>query len=329
MKKINLVYILLVATIFSCKESANVIKTEKKIATIDSITVKKHLYTLASNEMEGRMTGTPGIEKAAKYIETEFKNIGLTTYDTLKDYRQTFTFTDKSSKKEITTSNIIGILEGKSKKNEIVVISAHYDHLGIRKKEGQLDSIYNGANDDASGVTGILALAAYFKTKGTNERTILFVAFTGEEMGLIGSTYFGKGIDASKFVAGINLEMIGKVPSFGPNTAWLTGFERSDFGKIIQKNLEGSGYQLFPDPYKKFNLFFRSDNASLARLGVPSHTFSTTPIDVDKDYHQASDEAETLNMTVITETIKAVAKGTESIISGKDTPTRVVIEENK
>ncbi|WP_166382592.1 M28 family peptidase [Polaribacter sp. 11A2H] len=329
MKKISLIYVLLFVFIFSCKESSKVVKTKRKVATIDSITVKKHLYTLASDDMEGRNTGTPGIEKAAKYIENEFKKIGLSTYDTLKNYRQTFTFKDKSSKKEITTSNIIGILEGKSRKNEIVVISAHYDHLGIVKKEGQLDSIYNGANDDASGVTGVLALAAYFKAKGTNERTILFVAFTGEEMGLIGSTHFGKGIDASKFVAGINLEMIGKVPSFGPNTAWLTGFERSDFGKIIQKNLIGTGYQLFADPYKKFNLFFRSDNASLARLGVPSHTFSTTPIDVDKDYHQASDEAETLNMTVITETIKAVAKGTESIISGKDTPTRVVIEENK
>jgi hypothetical protein len=326
MKKINLVYILLIATIFSCKESSNVVKLEKKIATIDSVTVKKHLYTLASDDMEGRMTGTPGIEKAAKYIENEFKRIGLSTYDTLKNYRQTFTFTDRRSNKEITTSNIIGILEGKSKKDEIVIVSAHYDHLGIRKKEGQLDSIYNGANDDASGVTGVLALAEYFKTKGTNERTILFVAFTGEEMGLIGSTHFGKGIDASKFVAGINLEMIGKIPSFGPNTAWLTGFERSDFGKIIQKNLVSSGYQLFPDPYKKFNLFFRSDNASLARLGVPSHTFSTTPIDVDKDYHQASDEVETLNMTVITQTIQAVAKGTESIISGEDTPTRVVIK---
>jgi Zn-dependent M28 family amino/carboxypeptidase len=148
-------------------------------------------------------------------------------------------------------------------------------------------------------------------------------------MGLIGSTHFGKGIDANKFVAGINLEMIGKVPSFGPNTAWLTGFERSDFGKIIQRNLKGTGYQLFPDPYKNFNLFFRSDNASLARLGVPSHTFSTTPIDVDKDYHKASDEAETLNMTVITQTIQAVAKGTESIINGKDTPTRVVLNEKK
>lgn len=329
MKKINLIYILFFATIFSCKESTKVVKTEKKEATIDSLTVKKHLYTLAADDMEGRAAGTTGIEKAAKYIENEFKRIGLKTYDTLKDYRQTFTFTNRRTKKEITSSNIIGVLEGKSKKDEYVIISAHYDHLGIRKKEGQLDSIYNGANDDASGVTGVLSLAEYFKNKNINERTIVFVAFTAEEMGLVGSTHFGKGIDASKFVAGINLEMIGKEPSFGPKTAWLTGFDRSDFGKIVQKNLEGSGYTLHPDPYVKFNLFFRSDNASLARLGVPSHTFSTSPIDTDKDYHKASDEAETLNMTVVAETIRAVAKGTESIINGKDTPTRVVIEEKK
>ena len=278
--------------------------------------------------MEGRRAGTVGIERAAQYIETEFKRLGLTTYDTLSSYRQTFTFKNRRTQEEITSSNIIGVLEGKSKKEELVIISAHYDHLGIRAKEGVLDSIYNGANDDASGVTGILALAEHFKKVG-NERTLVFAAFTAEEMGLIGSTHFGKGIEASKFVAGINLEMIGKTPSFGPNTAWLTGFERSDFGKIIQKNLVGTGYQLFPDPYKKFNLFFRSDNASLARLGVPSHTFSTTPIDVDEDYHQASDEAETLNISVITQTIQAVAVGTQSIISGEDTPTRVVLEERK
>ena len=278
--------------------------------------------------MEGRRAGTVGIERAAQYIETEFKRLGLTTYDTLSSYRQTFTFKNRRTQEEITSSNIIGVLEGKSKKEEVVIISAHYDHLGIRAKEGVLDSIYNGANDDASGVTGILALAEHFKKVG-NERTLVFAAFTAEEMGLIGSTHFGKGIEASKFVAGINLEMIGKTPSFGPNTAWLTGFERSDFGKIIQKNLVGTGYQLFPDPYKKFNLFFRSDNASLARLGVPSHTFSTTPIDVDEDYHQVSDEAETLNISVITQTIQAVAVGTQSIIAGEDTPTRVVLEERK
>jgi Zn-dependent M28 family amino/carboxypeptidase len=310
----------------SVKENIDTVSGSKNSINnivIDSNMVRKHLYTLAADNMEGRKSGTPGIEKAAVYIESEFKKIGLSTFGDLESYRQTFTFKNRRTKEDITSSNIIAVLEGKSKKDEYVIISAHYDHLGM-KKSGAGDLIYNGANDDASGVTGVLALAAYFKKVG-HERTIVFAAFTAEEMGLIGSTHFGKGIDAAKFVAGINLEMIGKTPSFGPNTAWLTGFERSDFGKIIQKNLEGSGYQLFPDPYKKFNLFFRSDNASLARLGVPSHTFSTSPIDVDPDYHQVSDEAETLNITVITQTIQAVAIGTESIINGEDTPTRVIL----
>ncbi|CAM1334945.1 M28 family peptidase [Tenacibaculum aestuariivivum] len=326
-KKILYVSVFAPALLLCCKTVQNdagkavntTVKKNNKRNVIDSLVVKKYLYTLASDEMQGRKPGTAGMEKATVYIENEFKRIGLKTYGNLTSYRQNFTH------EGIKMSNIIGVLEGHSKKEEFVIVSAHHDHLGV-KKEGIGDLIFNGANDDASGVTGVLTLAEYFAKKGTNERSILFVCFTAEEMGLIGSEFFGKGIDATKFVAGINLEMIGKTPSFGKNTAWLTGFERSDFGKIIQKNLKGTGYQLFPDPYDKFNLFFRSDNASLARLGVPSHTFSTTPIDVDKDYHKVSDEAETLNMTVITETIKAVAKGTESIINGKDTPTRVVIE---
>ena len=321
MKKISLLFFVLVINI-SCQKT---IKNTASIdPAIDSLLVKKHLYTLASDQMQGRKAGTPGIEKAASYIETEFKKIGLTFYDTLNSYRQTFTIKSKEENKDITTSNIIGVLVGKSKKEEYVIISAHYDHLGINGASG--DSIFNGANDNASGVTGVLTLAKYFKEKNINERTIIFVAFTAEEMKMLGSKYFGKGIDTSKYIAGINLEMIGKSPSFGPNSAWLTGFDRSDFGQIIQNNLIGTGYQLFPDPYLKYNLFFRSDNASLARLGVPSHSFSTTAIDIDKDYHQPSDEVETLNITVITQTINAVAKGTESVISGKDTPSRIVLK---
>lgn len=293
------------------------------VVYIDSSQVRKHLFTLASDDMEGRMTGTPGIERAAKYIENEYKKIGLKTFRGLKDYRETFSFTNKRTGKEITTSNILGMLEGKSKKDEFVIVSAHYDHIGM-KKEGEGDLVFNGANDNASGVVGLLMLAKYLSKVGT-ERSVLFACFTAEEMGLIGSTEFAKNIDANKFVAGINLEMIGKEPNTGPKTAWLTGFDRSDFGKIIQKNLEGTGYKLFPDPYLRFNLFFRSDNAPLARLGVPAHTFSTTPIDRDKDYHKVTDNPETLSIPVLTETIKAVAQGTKSIINGKDTPTRVVL----
>lgn len=323
MKKITLILIAL-TVVYSCNTEQKEHKKESKSTIIiDTTTVRTHLYTLASDEMGGRRPGSEGIEKAAQYIETEFAKYGLKTFEGAEGYRQNF------EHKEIKMFNMIGVLEGTTKKEEYVIISAHYDHLGIRHKEGQLDSIYNGANDDASGVTGVLALAEYYSKKGGNERTIVFIAFTAEEMGLVGSRYFGKGIDASKYIAGINLEMMGKESSFGPKSAWLTGFDRSDFGKIIQKNLVGTGYKLYPDPYKKFNLFFRSDNASLARLGVPSHTFSTTQIDIDKDYHKASDEAENLNVSNITETIKAVALGTESIINGIDTPTRVVIEERK
>jgi len=309
----------------SCKNTKTSTASDSNysVQNIDSSTVRNHLYTLASDEMEGRKTGTPGIEKAAQYIEGEFKRIGLKTYDSLTSYRQNF------EQRNLSMFNIIGVLEGKSKKDEYVVISAHYDHLGIRKTENQTDSIYNGADDDASGTAAVLTLAEYFSKKGGNERTIVFVAFTGEEMGLLGSTHFGKNVDASKYIAGINIEMIGKDSKFGPKTAWLTGFDRSDFGKIIQKNLEGTGYVLHPDPYLRLNLFFRSDNASLARLGIPSHTFSTGPIDTDPHYHKASDEATTLKVSNITGTIKAIALGTESIINGNDTPTRVVLEATK
>ena len=280
--------------------------------------VKKHLYILSSDEMEGRKAGTKGIEKAAQYIEQEFERIGLDKFDEMTSFRQKF------EKNGLSLFNVIGLLEGKSKKNELIIISAHYDHLGV-KIDGEGDLIFNGANDNASGVAAILTLAEYFNTNNINERSLLFVAFTAEEMGLIGSNYFSKQINPEEIIAGINIEMIGKESPFGPNTAWLTGFERSNFGKIIQKNLKETEHQVLPDPYTSFKLFFRSDNASLARLGVPAHTFSTSPMDKDLDYHKVTDEVNTLNIFTISETIKAIAIGIKSIADGTDTPSRVIM----
>ena len=281
--------------------------------------IKKHITVLSSDEMEGRKAGTQGIEKAARYIENEFQKIGLNKFDGLSTYRQEF------NEKGLALFNVIGVIEGKSKKDEFIVISAHYDHLGINKN-GNGDVIYNGANDNASGVAAVLALAKYFSKMKTNERSILFVAFTAEEMCLLGSNYFGGEINPKKIIAGINIEMIGKQSPFGPKTAWITGYNKSTFGEIIKKNLEGSDYNVYPDPYLNFNLFFRSDNASLARLGVPAHTFSTSPMDKDLDYHKVTDEVSTLDISTIAETIKAIAIGTGSIINGIDTPARVVLE---
>ena len=313
MKRLNLIFCVFICSFLNSQ-------------TINQNSVEKHLYTLANDSMQGRKAGSPGIEKAAKYIEQQFFEIGLRPFNN-SSFRQTFKHINTRSEKEeeeLTLFNVIGFLEGTSLKEEIVVISAHYDHLG-KKNTGEGDLIFNGANDNATGVTAMIMLAEYFKKAKINKRSIVFIAFTAEEMGLVGSNHFGKTISAESITAGVNIEMIGKESPFGAKTAWLTGFERSDFGKIIQKNLSFSEYKLYPDPYKNYRLFFRSDNASLARLGVPAHTFSTSPMDKDLDYHKVSDEVETLSVMTITDTIKAIATGIESIISGEDTPRRLTL----
>jgi hypothetical protein len=225
-------------------------------------------------------------------------------------------------------NNVVGVLKGKSKPNEYVVFSGHYDHLGVGSPaEGEqhdaTDSIYNGANDDAAGTTAVILLAEYFKKINNNERSIIFTAFVAEELGGYGSKYFSKQLDPAQVMAMFNLEMIGTESKWGKNSAYITGFEKSSMGEILQKNLEGSQFKFYPDPYTDQQLFYRSDNATLARLGVPAHTISTSKMDNEPNYHKASDEIGTLDMNNMTEIIKAIAISSSTIISGKDTPTRV------
>jgi Peptidase family M28 len=233
-------------------------------------------------------------------------------------------------KNEITVQklkNVVAVLPGKSKKEEYVIFSGHYDHLGIGKPNKEQDSIYNGANDDAAGTTAVLMLAKYFSgLKEKNERTLVFVAFTAEEVGGFGSQYFSKQLSADKVMAMFNIEMIGTESKWGTNSAYITGFEKSSMGSILQANLQGSKFKFEPDPYPKQNLFYRSDNATLAELGVPAHTISTSKMDTEKYYHTLDDEIETLDMNNMAEIIKAIAISSKTIVSGKDTPTRVAKE---
>ena len=220
--------------------------------------------------------------------------------------------------------NIVGVIPGKSKIDEYVIFSGHYDHLGIGKPNKDQDSIFNGANDDAAGTAAVIMLSKYFsRLKEKNERTIIFVAFTGEEVGGFGSRYFSQQLSADKVMAMFNIEMIGTESKWGASSAYITGFDKSDMGKILQSNLADSKFKFEPDPYPKQNLFYRSDNATLAALGVPAHTISTSKMDTEKFYHTVDDEIETLDMNNMTEIIKAIAISSKSIVSGKDTPTRV------
>lgn len=225
--------------------------------------------------------------------------------------------------KESALANVVGILPGKKKKDEIVIFSGHYDHLGVTKQPKQGDSIFNGANDDASGTTAVIELADYFAKEKKNGRTLVFAAFTAEEIGEYGSQYFSGQFDPEQVKAMFNIEMIGSESKWGGNSAFITGYERSDMGKILQRNLAGSKFTFYPDPYPEQQLFYRSDNASLARQGVPAHTISTTQIDKDKYYHQLTDELSTIDIPNMVRIIKAIALSSTTIVDGTDTPSRV------
>ncbi|MBK5280164.1 MAG: M20/M25/M40 family metallo-hydrolase [Bacteroidia bacterium] len=258
------------------------------------------------------------------YFKERFLNNRKSTKIFVLGKSKALTYSVKATQKieSIKMANVVGMLEGKSSPDDLVVFSGHYDHIGIQAPiEG--DSIANGADDDASGTTAVITLAKYFKKLKNNNRTLIFTAFTAEEIGGYGSQYFSKQLDPDKVIAMFNIEMIGKPSKWGQNNAFITGFERSDFGKILQKNLAGTLFQFHPDPYPEQNLFYRSDNATLARLGVPAHSISTDEIDIDKFYHTVNDEMESLDMANITAAIRAIALSSKTIVSGADTPTRI------
>ncbi len=271
------------------------------------------------------------------WVDTSFaKLFGRLTGFKRNMFQQTtstvFVLTDKrparfhiEARHTISTSalaNVVGMLPGKSKPGEYVIFSGHYDHLGTGKPVNG-DSIYNGANDDAAGTTAVILLAKYFKALGNNERSIIFAAFTAEEAGGFGSQYFSRQLDPASVAAMFNIEMIGTESKWGKNSAYITGYEKTDMGKILEKNLEGSPFTFYPDPYTSEQLFYRSDNATLARLGVPAHTISTSKMDSEPNYHKVSDDIATLDLNNMTMVIRAIASSASSIISGKDTPTRV------
>jgi hypothetical protein len=234
------------------------------------------------------------------------------------------------SQKSLT--NIVGMLPGKNKAKEIVLFSSHYDHLGMtntspnessKNSNKDTDSIYNGADDDASGTSAIINIAHYYANKKNNARTLIFSAFTAEEIGGYGSRYFSEHIDSNSITAMINIEMVGKPSKFGAGTIWMTGMERSNLGALLNENLKDKNIEIYQDPYPEQGLFYRSDNATLARLGVPAHSFSSTQLDKDKHYHKVSDDIASLDLNSLHKVVQTLATATQGLVDGSVTPSRI------
>ena len=219
-----------------------------------------------------------------------------------------------------TLTNVVGVLPGKQSPEDIVLYSSHYDHLGVTEDGKQ---IYNGADDDASGTTAVLNLAQFFANKGDNKRSLMFSAFTAEEIGGFGSKYFSQQLNPDHVVAMINIEMIGKPSKFGAGTIWMTGMERSNLGELLNKNLVEINTKIYQDPYPEQGLFYRSDNATLARLGVPAHSFSSTQLDKDQHYHKVTDDINSLDLSSMHKVIETLATATQPLVDGLATPTRI------
>lgn len=290
MKKL---YFLLPLVFLACKSNPSVVgKNESKSVSkpieitykVKENEVSNFLKYLSSDELEGRETGTKGIEKAAVFLEDFFKKNNIKPY--FATYRDTLT------NFKAPAFNIVGVLEGTDPilKKEFVVLSAHYDHIGIEKKQ-QPDVIYNGANDDASGVTAVAQIAKYFSETKSNKRSILFVFFAGEEKGLLGSKSLVQKLKKQNFnlYTQLNIEMIG-VPMKRDYLAYVTGFDKSNMAEKINEYTGKKTIGFLPKE-AEYELFYRSDNYSFYDVfKKPCQSISTFDFENFEFYHHVSDE---------------------------------------
>ena len=313
MKKV--ICILFISSLFaSCTSQKAVVKKtpldeHKYINTITAENLKKHLTIVASDEMEGRETGSPGQKKAGNYLIEEYKKAGIPFPKGATSYYQHVPAAYLNAKKNENlgdSENIWAFIEGSEKPEEIIVVSAHYDHVGVKKGE-----VYNGADDDGSGTVAIMEIAKAFQ-KAKNEghgpkRSILILHVTGEEHGLHGSRYYSENplFPLGLTIADVNIDMIGRrdvAHADDNNYIYLIG---SDYlstdlynvceevnKKFININID---YK-FNDRADKNRFYYRSDHYNFAKNGIPSVFLFNG---VHADYHKATDEVDKIEFDAL------------------------------
>jgi Zn-dependent M28 family amino/carboxypeptidase len=279
-------------------------------ASRDTAEIRGAMEFLASDALQGRGSGTHDELLAATYLASQLRQIGMEPLGDNGGYIQNvsgeFNF-GRGGKKQWNTRNVIGVLRGSDPKlkDEVVLLTAHMDHLGMR--EGMSgDNIFNGADDDASGCVAVLQLArALAEKKEAPKRTVLFVFFGSEETGGQGNGYFLEHppVPLKSIVANLEFEMIGRPDAaVKPDELWLTGYERSNLGPELARH----GAKLVADPHPQQHFFQRSDNYALALQGVVAQTVSS--FGLHADYHRPSDDVSHLDFTHMEQAIHSMVE---------------------
>ena len=273
--------------------------------------LKQYVHFLASDSLKGRFAGTRENRIAANFIATEMRRIGLRPVAGFDDYFTPFLYFNDTLK------NVLGAIAGTSLKDEVVIFSAHYDHVGTESTNPYpnfhppygRDTIYNGANDNASGVAALLTLANLIKQDTVQPlRTIFFIAFDGEEIDELGSYYLAGLSSPSQVIAVINLEMLGIPNKWSP---FITATQFSNIKDVLNSNLEQANASLYgkhffkEDSYPQQHLWQRSDNYPFLKLKIAAHTIMCTNA-TNSLYHTVNDEASTLNYTYMAKLVEAI-----------------------
>lgn len=322
MKKI-FTSLFVLAILLACKSKVNTSSNDltsnseiitKYANTINTADVKEHVYILASDAFEGRQTGEKGQKMAAEYLVNQYKSFGISGINGTNDYYQHIPVEELNNRSENPSENVIAYIEGTKKPNEILVITSHYDHLGIHNGE-----VSYGADDNASGTTAVLEIAQAFanaKKEGYGpKRSILFVNFTGEEKGLLGSKYFSNNpvYPLKNMVAGLNIDMIGRIgkerdPN-DDNYVYVIGADRLST-ELHNINEKANATYTHLDLDYKFNalddrnkFYSRSDHYNLAKHNIPIiFYFNGT----HADYHKPTDTADKINLELLTKRAQLV-----------------------
>jgi hypothetical protein len=298
---------------------------------VSAVEVREIVGALAADSMEGRRTGTPGSARAARYLAERMRSYGLepggdssyfqrVPYEVVRGPEGEVLrlpgakWADSAGVERVTDYNLIGLIRGadSAMRDQAVVLGAHFDHLGIGKPvEG--DSIYNGADDDGSGVATVL-VAAGALAKAPPHRTVIVLLTSGEEFGVLGTQWYAEhpAFPLPLTIAGLQVEMVGRPDSLagGFGRLWLTGYPRSTVGEALTT----AGLPIVPDPRPSFRFFERSDNIVFALQGIPAHTLSS--FGMHADYHEPSDEVDRIDFAHLERAADVVARAARLLADG-------------